>query len=305
MNSLLLILVALSTWPLGHVQAFSPSITAHFRPPRLATSTHRNVVTTDQVAAFEHDDPTRTFFLKKNSEKDCIPYDTSDQLHELPTALTSQQLPQHRVDTTASEGEVATVRLLRGLVDAMYPPAEAALERRLTVLVEEAVERSAERQAGRLVWRRCMAVLPLCGAAFALYLAQHDIHRAQHEWKDHGRIHLLRQTASPASMLLFPSPATVIATCLFLVAGVADILDAIIHMYISYDMLTMMDPGTLHSTMHALPEVATTGAAAVAPVATDTDATLAVVMEELSSTCVVTSAVSVALGECVSFVNGD
>ena len=83
----------------------------------------------------------------------------------------------------------------------------------------------------------------------------------------------------------------------------------LLHVGMSYNILTAMDTHTLHGVVsHAHDHVTLLSTAVVPPQAptsiTSPENTLAV-MEEWSSSCVLASAICVALGEVVSFCNVD
>ena len=57
------------------------------------------------------------------------------------------------------EGKVATLRLVRSLADAMYSPAKAILEQRLSHLVKETIEHTAKTT---IVWLDVVGLWPCC-----------------------------------------------------------------------------------------------------------------------------------------------
>jgi len=256
-----------------------------------------NVVTESEPRLDSLGDVTQTM-IQKHSKQNLVQYVHWKEFHPLIFHSKPSSQEHDCGITETSRGEVATVWLLRGLAGAMYSPAEAILERRLSHIVEEAVERAAERQASNAAWRRigptALAALPLFGAAFALFLAHHDVHRAQLEWREQQNVQftLIPQPVTPNSTVVNTSRRieTVIATALFVAAGTIDFVDSVLHLLMSYNILTTVDPHTLQSTLHTLPERTTNHLA---------------VMEEWSSSCVLSSAMCVGVGEVISFRSKD
>ena len=195
--------------------------------------------------------------------------------------------------------------------------------------LERSVERVAERQGLRRLGSACLAILPLLGAAFALYLAQHDVHRARNEYQKHvvtsaSSVTLLPPTTSSnrndnglnGNFLM--NTATLVATALFCGAALADVVDAGLHLHMSHALWMNMDHGRTadeagsllsvpqlamvgHDTGHAVSAMdATTTTTTFADKADTTEWTLAQ-LEEWSSSCVLASSLCVALGEIVSF----
>ena len=247
---------------LWRVQAFSPALSGHDRHRNVATAsslTCRPVPSSQQVEALHQQETTAqtrtyqkdSFTLANSSRRGDFPFQNPFQAHEATTSSlsTSTTTSQQRAQTAQAEGNVATVRLIRGLADAMYSPAQAVVEKRLCHFLEETVELAAERQACNLAWRRLgttvMAVLPLFGAAFALYLAHHDLHRAQHELEQQqhqavqSRIPILPASGVPTFGLENLSLPTVLAAGLFLMAGLADVVDAMLHVIMSHHIFTV------------------------------------------------------------------